>query len=89
MILATINNIDFVILLRSNIKHNKALLTNKVNKCGLDFYKSVVITDKEEYVDENKKPILRQHEFDELKVKYHIVKKKMESYIKNHVQDKI
>ena len=84
MILATINNIDFAIPLRSNIKHNNALLTDKVNKCGLDFSKAVVITDKEEYIDQNKKPILRQHEFDELKGKDHIVKKKMESYINKY-----
>ncbi len=74
MILATINNIDLATPLRSNIKHNNALLTDKANKCGLDFSKAVVINNKEEYINESKKPILRQHEFEELKGKDIVVK---------------
>lgn len=86
MILATINNIDFAIPLRSNIKHNNSLLTDKVNKCGLDFSKAVVIKYKERYINTSTKPILRQNEFNELKGKEFIIKGKMESYITKYIK---
>lgn len=69
MVLATIDNIDFAIPLRSNIKHNNSLLTDKLNNCGLDFSKAVVIKNKERYINTMEKPILRQNEFEALKGK--------------------
>lgn len=34
----------FALPLRSHIKHKYAYITDKINKCGIDFSKAVVIT---------------------------------------------
>ena len=86
LIVATINEVDFAIPLRSNIKHKNVLWTNKENNCGLDFSKAVVILDKDKYIDERNKPTIRQNEFESLKGKDYIVKSKMERYIKEYVK---
>ena len=86
MVIATVNNMDFAIPLRSNIKHNNVLWTDKENNCGLDFSKAVVILDKEKYLDKENSPIIRQNEFNNLKGKDYIIKSKMEKYIKDSIK---
>lgn len=66
MILATVQNLDFAIPLRSNINHKHVVWTDKANKCGLDISKSIVITDKNKYLDKTTIPRIRQNEFDAL-----------------------
>ncbi|MFZ3372396.1 MAG: hypothetical protein WA131_05170 [Desulfitobacteriaceae bacterium] len=77
MIIATINNLDFAIPLRSNINHNHVVQTDKQNKCGLDLSKSIVITDKNRYIDNTTKPIIRQNEFDALRGKAHFTQQRL------------
>lgn len=86
MALATINNIDFAIPLRSHIRHDNVLWTDKANKCGLDFSKAVIILDKLKYIDNSTTPLIRQNEFNSLKGKEHIVKSKMESYLNKYIK---
>lgn len=86
MVLATINNIDFAIPLRSHIKHDNVLWTDKANNCGLDFSKAVVIVDKLKYINYSIVPFIRQNEFNSLKGKEYIVKTKMESYLNKYIK---
>ena len=41
-----LNGVDFAVPMRSNITHKYVFWTDKANKCGLDFSKAVVITNK-------------------------------------------
>ena len=75
-----IDGVTFAIPLRSNINHKYVLWTDEPNKCGLDFTKTVVLS-KGNYIDESRKPHIRQNEFDALRGKEYIVKKKLEQYI--------
>lgn len=86
MVLATISNIDFAIPLRSHIKHDNVLWTDKANRCGLDFSKAVVIVDKLKYIDYSTAPVIRQNEFNSLRGKEYIVKSKMESYLNKYIK---
>lgn len=81
-VLIELNDLKIAVPLRTNIKHKYAYWTNKQEKCGLDFTKSVVIEDIS-YIDYQNKPIIRQEEYDFLKDKNYIVTKKMEKYIKD------
>ena len=81
-VLIELNDLKIAIPLRANIKHKYVYWTNKQEKCGLDFTKSIVIEDLS-YIDYKNKPIIRQEEFDFLKDKNYIVMKKMEKYIKD------
>ena len=81
MVLATVDNIDFAIPLRSNINHPNVIWTDKANNCGLDLSKAVVINDKGKYIDSTKNPIIRQNEFNALKGKEQFIQQRMENYI--------
>ena len=82
-----INGVQFAVPLRSNIGHGYVLWTDKPNRCGLDFSKSIVI-ERNEYIDANRTPHIRQHEFDSLRGKEYIIQKKLASYIKNYKKAK-
>lgn len=86
-VIIEMNGTIFAVPLRSNIKHNHVLWSDKENRCGLDFSKTVVIT-KAEYIDKNSTPRLRQIEFDTLKGKEHIAKQKLKTYIKHYKRAK-
>lgn len=86
MMLATINNIDFGIPLRSHINHNHVVWTDKANRCGLDLSKAVIINDRNKYIDNTRKPHIRQNEFDSLRGKEHYVKQKLETYINKYIK---
>ena len=47
---------------RSNIRHKYAIWTDKEHHCGLDFSKTVVITDRSRYIDAVRTPYLRKNE---------------------------
>ena len=81
MIITTIGNIDFAIPLRSNINHGHVVWTDQGNKCGLDLTKSIVITDKNRYIDNATKPHIRPNEFKELKGKEYVITQKLTQYI--------
>ncbi len=70
---------------RSNIKHEYAIWTDKENKCGLDFSKAVVITDREKYIDNSRRVHLRPNEYKVFKtVTSHDVKAVMDRYLKQY-----
>lgn len=78
-------NIDGVlwgIPLRSHIRHNNAIWTNKENGCGLDLTKAVVITDPANYIS-SVTPYIREDEFAVLKkLTEYEVTQKLRKYIK-------
>ena len=84
-----INDYLFVVPMRSHIRHNFVLWTDKENGCGLDFSKAVIILDEKKYIDSDRKPIIRQNEFNSLKGKERIVYNKMLSYIKRYKKAKL
>ena len=59
----------FAIPMRSHIRHPHAFLTDKVNRCGVDYTKAVVITDEARYIDPVNQPHIRSNEFDALRGK--------------------
>jgi protein AbiQ len=80
----TVNNVQFAVPLRSGIRHKEHVLwTNKAKGCGLDFSKAVVIAD-EKYINKEAKPYIRKDEFDSLRGKEYIVKKKLLKYIQDY-----
>ena len=78
-----INGIWFAVPLRSHISHRYALWTDRVNRCGADLTKAVVIS-KAEYIDTLRKPHIRQAEYKELLGKEHLLAKKMEDYVSKY-----
>ena len=71
----------FCVPLRSNISHPNVLWTDKANKCGLDFSKTVVIVDSQKYIDQTRHPVIRQIEFDALRGKEFIIETNLKKYI--------
>lgn len=85
-ILITVNNITFAVPFRSNIAHPHAFLTDKANKCGLDFSKAVVLHDPEKYIDKVRSPRIRQNEFNALKGKEHFILQRFTKYIHDYIK---
>ncbi len=79
-ILVEVGDLRFAILLRSHINHPHVFWTDKMNRCGVDFSKAVLIKN-ESYIDAEKIPHLRQNEFDMLRGKDFRIKQKMLRYI--------
>ena len=86
-VVINIDDIIFAIPMRSNINHPYALFTDKANKCGLDFSKTVVIND-DKYIEKNKTPYIRPNEFNALRGKEYRIKKKLMEYIKKYKKAK-
>jgi len=82
-VLIEIDNNTYAIPLRSNIPHNHVLWTDKPNKCGLDFSKTVIVNNPA-YIDTDKKPYIRPNEFDSLRGKENHIKQKLIKYIKTY-----
>ena len=83
-----INNLQFAIPLRSGISHKQHVLwTNKEEKCGLDFSKSVVIVE-DKYISKIRIPYIRPIEFNALRGKEHIVKQKLIKHIYDYKKAK-
>ena len=85
-ILVRVENIDFAVPMRSHINHPNAYLTDKVNKCGVDYSKAIVITDAQRYVETARQPRIRQNEFDALRGKEYILEQGMRKYLKAYVK---
>lgn len=84
-----INGVIFCVPMRSNIKHNHVLWTDRDNNCGLDFSKAVVINNRSLYIDDENDPQIRQDEFNALRGKEHIILTKLLKYIKNYKEAKV
>ena len=83
-----INGALFCIPLRSNISHPYVLWTDKVNKYGLDFSKTVIIADINKYIDCINRPTIRQTEFNALRGKEYIIKSNLIKYINKYKKAK-
>ena len=79
------NGLDFGVPFRSNIKHEHfhKTTTDKINS-GIDFSKSVIITD-EKYISSSKAK-LRDEGFKKIKGKEFIIKQKFVKYIKLYIK---
>lgn len=82
-----LDGVTFAIPLRSNIHHKYVLWSDRENCCGLDFSKSVVVV-LPEYIEENRRPHLRQNEFDALRGKEYLAKRKLRKYIHDYKRAK-
>lgn len=82
-----VNGVLFAVPLRSNINHPHVLWTDKENRCGVDFSKAVVLSEKA-YIDTSRQPHIRQNEFDALRGKEHIIKQRLAQYIRTYKKAK-
>lgn len=80
MVKVQIDDNTFAIPFRSNINHPNAFLTDKQNKCGIDFSKAVIIND-EKFIDRSTDPYIRPNELREIRGKDHNVVVGMKSFI--------
>jgi len=87
VVLIEMKGVPFAVPFRSHIHHPHAFLTDEENFCGLDFSKTVVIT-KDEYVDKERSPRIREHEHKRLIGKEYVVKQRLEKYIKAYKKAK-
>ena len=78
----------FAVPMRSHIRHPHAFLTDKENRCGVDYTKAVVITDEERYIDAQKQPHIRQSEFDALRGKEYRIRCGLQKYIEKYKKAK-
>ncbi len=78
--IVNINNIDWAIPFRSNIRHKYAYMTDKINNNGIDYTKAVVIDINTDIDSQNVQ--IRQIEFNKLKGKEHVVKKEFQNFLK-------
>lgn len=87
-LLIVIDGVLWGIPLRSHIRHNNAIWTDKSNGCGLDLTKAVVINNPAQYISPVK-PHIREEEFKALKqINEHFVAQKMSKYIKEYKKAK-
>jgi protein AbiQ len=79
-----VNNVLWAIPLRSHIRHNYAIWTDKEKGCGLDFSKAVVVEKPDEYISGDK-PYVRPEEFKVIKrIDNYTVTRKLQQYIKTY-----
>lgn len=86
-IYTSIGGCTFAIPLRSHIYHPHVLWTDKAHHCGIDFSKAVIIL-KDEYIDSSIAPHIRQNEFDSLRGKEFIIKRRMIKYVHEYKEAK-
>ena len=72
-----IDGIIYAIPLRSHIRHEHAFWTDKENRCGLDFSKTVLLLKPDEYIDTERSPYIRPKEFINLKGEEYEIKQKI------------
>ena len=82
MVKITIGELDIAIPFRSNINHPNVFWTDETNKRGLDYSKAIVISEK--YIDNSRKPHIRDIEHKALKGKKYLVIKGFERYIRQY-----
>lgn len=83
-----IDGVLWGIPLRSHIKHEYVIWTDKENGCGIDFTKAVVIDKPDQYISDTK-PHIRPEEFKVLKkIDEYRVTQKMQQYIREYKKAK-
>lgn len=74
----------FAVPLRSNIKHENAIFSNKEKTKGLDLTKAVIINDFIKFVDTTTKVYINDSEYKSLLGKEEFLSKRLETYIKKY-----
>lgn len=83
-----LDGVLWAVPLRSHIKHEYVIWTDKENGCGIDFSKAVVIEKPDKYIS-SAKPYIRPAEFEVLKnINGHTIEQKLRSYIKTYKKAK-
>jgi protein AbiQ len=88
VMLLELDGLTYAIPLRSHITHPYCFIADSSNdqKSGLDFSKSVIITDSVKYIDPA--PVtIRQHEYNFLKQREYLVKKQFSSYVASYKKE--
>ena len=88
VVFVTVGATCYAIPMRSHISHPYAYLTDKKNRCGVDYTKAVVILDEDRYIDKNMKPHIRPNEFDALRGKEYRIKCGLQKYIETYKKAK-
>jgi len=83
-VIVEVEGVLFAVPMRSNINHKNAYFTDKAKKCGIDYSKTVVITDEETQLDKERRPFIREEEFKALIGKEYEVKSGLEKYIRTY-----
>ncbi|MFV0626613.1 MAG: type III toxin-antitoxin system TenpIN family toxin [Alphaproteobacteria bacterium] len=82
-VLLDIGNVLVAIPLRSNITHKFGMTTPNTTG-GLDFSKSVIITDSKKYIEARTSPVVRKEDFNFLKGKEYFLKQRLETFIETY-----
>jgi protein AbiQ len=88
VLLLELDGLTYAIPLRSHITHPYCFIADNSSgqKRGLDYSKSVVITDSAKYIDPA--PVtIRQHECNFLEQREHLVKKQFSSYVAQYKKE--
>ena len=88
VLLLELDGLTYAIPLRSHITHPYCYIADNSNgqKSGLDYSKTVIISDKTKYIDPA--PItIRQHEYNVLKQREYLIKKQFASYVKSYKKE--
>ena len=72
--------VTFAVPLRSHIRHEYAVFTDKEKTKGLDLTKAVVVNDVAKYIDTETKVYIKNEEHKALKGKEDFLAKKLENY---------
>ena len=88
VVFVTVGERTLAIPMRSHIRHPHAFLTDKENRCGVDYTKAVLILDEERYIDPVKQPHIRPNEFDALRGKEYRIQCGMQKYIEKYKKAK-
>ena len=88
VLLLELNGLTYAIPLRSHIKHPYCFVADSTSgqKSGLDYSKTVVITDTAQYIDPASVTI-RQHEYNFLKQREYLIRKQFSSYIVSYKKE--
>lgn len=84
MVCLSVNDCIVALPMRSHINHNNAYITNRADNCGIDFSKAVIISNSD-YIDNSRKPYIRNNEFAYLKGKDRILKNKFNRYLQSYI----
>lgn len=57
-----VDGVNFAIPMRSHINHSYCYLTDVDNRCGVNYSKAIVLSETR-YIDKERKPYIRNHEF--------------------------
>ena len=76
-----VDGVLYCVPLRSSINHPHVFWTNKATKCGLDFSKTVVITDAVKYINHSKTPSIRPREYNALRGRERLIRENLIKYI--------